>query len=140
MRNVSVSNLLNRPRFASMRRKSERVRSAFHAAVIVGALVLPLAVFIPGAAHADTLKEVTTKGSMLIIDGFDPIEVTYTPDGKFTAMGGQVTGAWRIAGETLCTTTNLQPVETCALYPGDKKSGDTFDLVTDQGVVQIRIK
>jgi hypothetical protein len=132
MRNVSVSNLLNRPRFASMRRKSERVRSAFHAAVIVGALVLPLAVFIPGAAHADTLKEVTTKGSMLIIDGFDPIEVTYTPDGKFTAMG--------IAGETLCTTTNLQPVETCALYPGDKKSGDTFDLVTDQGVVQIRIK
>ena len=140
MRNASLANLPDRPLFSSPRQKTKTVWNIFHAAVIVGAIALPLVVLAPGAAHADTLKEVTTKGSVLVLEGFGDIDVVYTPDGKFTAMDGQVKGTWRVVGETLCTTTNFQPVETCALYPRDKKSGDTFDLVTDQGVVQIRIK
>lgn len=139
MRNASVSNLLNRPKFSSMRRKSETVRNVFHAAVIVGAIALPLAVLAPNAAHADTLKEVTTRGVVLTIAGMD-VDVSYTPDGRFSAMEGAVTGTWRIQGETLCVTSNMQPAESCTLYPPDKKSGDAFDLVTDQGVVAIRIK
>ncbi|HZZ70018.1 MAG TPA: hypothetical protein VFE18_17745, partial [Phenylobacterium sp.] len=54
-------------------------------------------------AAADTLQEVTTHG-MVIMLGDMPIEVDYTPDGKFTAAGGAATGKWRIDGDKLCTT------------------------------------
>lgn len=92
-----------------------------------------------GAAAADTLQEVTTKGIVLTVQGMD-IDVTYTPDGKFTAMDGQVTGAWRIDGDKLCTASNFDPNETCVAYPKDKKSGDTFELTGPQGAATIRIK
>ena len=90
-------------------------------------------------AFADTLKEVTTKGIVLTVQGMD-IDVSYTPDGKFTAMDGQVTGTWRIDGEKLCTTSNFAPEEECTAYPKDKKSGDTFDLTGPNGTATIRIK
>jgi hypothetical protein len=115
------------------------MRNSFTTALIVGAIALPLLALGSGSAHADTLKEVTTKGVVLNIGGMD-VDVAYTPDGKFTAMEGQVTGTWRIDGETLCVTSNFQPQESCTLYPRDKKSGDAFDLTTDQGTVTIRIK
>lgn len=90
-------------------------------------------------ALADTLQEVTTKGIILTVQGMD-IDVKYTPDGKFTAMDGQVTGEWRIDGDKLCTKSNFDPNETCVAYPKDKKSGDTFDLTGPQGAATIRIK
>ncbi len=90
-------------------------------------------------AFADTLKEVTTKGIVLTIQGMD-IDVVYTPDGKFTAAEGQVTGTWRIDGDKLCTTSNFQPDEECTAYPKDKKSGDTFELTGPAGTATIRIK
>ena len=90
-------------------------------------------------AFADTLKEVTTKGIVLTVQGME-IDVSYTPDGKFTAMDGQVTGTWRIDGEKLCTTSNFAPEEECTAYPKDKKSGDTFDLTGPNGTATIRIK
>ena len=58
---------------------------------------------------------------MLTVQGTD-IDVVYTPDGKFTAASGQVTGTWRIDGEKLCTTSNFQPTEECTAYPKGKKS------------------
>jgi hypothetical protein len=90
-------------------------------------------------AFADTLKEVTTKGIVLSVGGMD-IDVVYTPDGKFSAADGAVTGTWRIDGEKLCTTSNFAPAEECTVYPKDKKSGDTFDLTGPQGTATIRIK
>ena len=90
-------------------------------------------------ALADTLQEVTTKGIILTVQGMD-IDVKYTPDGKFTAMDGQVTGEWRIDGDKLCTKSNFDPNETCVAYPKDKKSGDTFDLTGPQGTATIKIK
>ena len=90
-------------------------------------------------ATGDTLQEVTTKGIILSAQGMD-IDVTYTPDGKFTAMDGQVTGTWRIDGEKLCTSSNFEPAETCVAYPKDKKSGDSFDLASPQGTATIKIK
>ena len=90
-------------------------------------------------ALADTLKEVTTKGIVLSVGGMD-IDVVYTPDGKFTAADGAVTGTWRIDGEKLCTTSNFQPEEECTVYPKDKKSGDTFDLTGPAGTATIKIK
>jgi len=90
-------------------------------------------------AAADTLQEVTTHGMVLIIQDME-IDVAYTPDGKFTAADGQVTGAWKIDGDKMCTTSNLDPNETCVAYPHDKKSGDSFELTSPQGTVTVRIK
>jgi hypothetical protein len=133
----------------SSRRQGSRLRGLLNTAVIAGAIVLPLLALSPDTHAEDaksaipasgTLKEVVTRGSVLIIDDAMQIDVAYTPDGKFSAMDGQVKGTWRIEGDTLCTTTSFQPVETCTLYPRDKKSGDTFEIMSDQGMVRIRIK
>lgn len=88
---------------------------------------------------ASTLTEVTTHGIILTIGDMD-IPVSYTPDGKFTAMDGAVTGTWKIDGDKLCTTSTADPNETCVAYPKDKKSGDTFMLDTPNGSVQIKIR
>ena len=90
-------------------------------------------------AAAGTLEEIVAHGIVLTIQGME-IEVTYTPDGKFTAMDGQVTGAWKIDGDKMCTSSNFDPNETCTAYPKDKKSGDSFDLEGPQGSVTIKIK
>jgi hypothetical protein len=103
--------------------------------ILLAAALLALAT----PASADTLQEVTTKGIVLTIQGMD-IDVTYTPDGKFTALDGQVTGTWRIDGDKLCTSSNFDPNETCVAYPHDKKSGDTFDVTGPAGTATIRIK
>jgi hypothetical protein len=105
--------------------------------ILSTAVMLGLIVATP--ALADTLSEVTGHGIVLTIADMD-IDVTYTPDHKFTAMDGQVTGAWRIDGDKLCTSSNVDPNETCIAYPKDKKSGDKFVLETPNGGVQIRIK
>jgi hypothetical protein len=73
------------------------------------------------------------------VQGTD-IDVTYTPDGKFTALDGQITGAWRIDGDKLCTSSNFDPNETCTAFPVDKKSGDSFEMSGPQGVATITIK
>jgi hypothetical protein len=90
-------------------------------------------------AVADTLTEVTTHGIVITIQSLN-IDVVYTPDGKFTAMEGQITGTWRIDGDRLCTISNFDSSETCIAYPKDKKSGDTFELTGPQGTATIRIK
>jgi hypothetical protein len=104
---------------------------------LIAASVLALMAGAP--ALADTLQEVTAKGIVLSVQGMD-IDVAYTPDGKFTAMDGQITGTWRIDGDKLCTSSNFDPDETCVAYPRDKKSGDTFEVTGPQGPATIRIK
>ncbi|HEY0650448.1 hypothetical protein [Phenylobacterium sp.] len=103
--------------------------------LIAAAAALALA----APAAATTLEEVTAKGIVLSVQGMD-IDVKYTPDGKFTAMDGQVTGEWRIDGEKLCTKSNFDPNEQCVEYPKDKKSGDSFDVTGPQGTATIKIK
>ena len=103
--------------------------------LLIGLTALALA----SPAVATTLTEVTTHGIILTLGDME-IPVTYTPDGKFTAMDGQVTGAWRIDGDKLCTSSNADPNETCVAYPKDKKSGDAFLLETPNGSVQVKIR
>jgi hypothetical protein len=104
-------------------------------ALIAAALTLGCSV----PAIADTLEEVTTKGEVVTIQGTD-IEVTFTSDGKFTAFDGQITGTWRIDGDKLCTVSNLDPMESCAVYPKGKKSGDTFEVTGPGGSATDKIK
>jgi hypothetical protein len=106
-------------------------------AIIAGraAIALTAPAFAQGT---DTLSEVTTKG--LVIDpGGMNIEVTYKPDGTFTAMDGAITGKWRIDGEKLCATTDATP-EDCVVYPKGKKSGDTFEVTGAMGTGPVKIK
>jgi len=89
-------------------------------------------------ACASTLTEVTSHGMVVTIADVD-IDVAFTPDGKFTALNGAVTGTWRIDGDKLCTTT-AEAGETCSVYPADKKSGDTFEVSNEQGSAKVHIK
>lgn len=91
------------------------------------------------AQESTTLKELTTKGMVMEAGGME-IEVTYKPDGTFTAMDDQVTGKWRIDGDKLCTSSNFSPAEECVVYPSGKKSGDSFEVTGAAGTATIRIK
>jgi hypothetical protein len=105
--------------------------------ILAAAALLAIAAATPAAA--DTLQELTTHGMIMTVQGMD-IEVIYKPDGAFTALDGQVTGKWRIDGDKLCTSSSFAPEESCVAYPKDKKSGDKFDLTTEQGTATIKIK
>jgi hypothetical protein len=105
--------------------------------ILTAAAMLALAT--PTLALADTLQELTTHGMIMTVQGMD-IEVTYKPDGTFTALDGQITGKWKIDGDKLCTSSSFAPEESCVAYPKDKKSGDKFDLTTEQGTATIKIK
>ena len=106
---------------------------------ILAMAAIAVALAAPAFAQTTTLQEVTTKGIVLSAQGMD-IDVTYKSDGSFTAMDGQVTGKWRIDGEKLCTTSNFEPAESCAVYPAGKKSGDSFDVTGAAGTATIKIK
>lgn len=104
---------------------------------LIAAALAPLAVALPAAAG--TIDEIVAHGMVLSVQGMD-IDVTYTPDGKFTAMDGQITGTWKKDGDKMCTTSNFQPDESCTAYPADKKSGDSFEITSPQGSATIKIK
>jgi hypothetical protein len=106
--------------------------------MILAAVAL-LGIAAPSLAAAGTLQELTTHGMIMSVQGVD-IEVTYKPDGTFTAFDGQITGKWRIDGDKLCTSSNAAPEDSCVVYPKDKKSGDSFDITSDQGTATIKIK
>jgi hypothetical protein len=91
-------------------------------------------------AKPDTLKEVTTRGVVMTVQGID-IPIAYKPDGSFTVevQGQTMQGKWRIDGAKLCTTSSLSPNERCTEYPAGKASGDTFEIQGAMGPAQIRI-
>jgi hypothetical protein len=91
------------------------------------------------AANADTYKAVIAHGVVILTPEME-IDVTFTPDGKFNAFRGMSTGVWRIDGEKLCSTANETLIETCAVYPAGKKSGDTFEVKAPGSSVTIRIR
>lgn len=90
------------------------------------------------AANADTYRELLAHGVVIVMPGQE-IDVKFTADGKFTAMGGRSSGVWRIEGEKLCSRPNGAQVETCAAYPAGKKSGDTFEIDAPTGALTVRI-
>ena len=109
-----------------------------------------LALTAPALAQtpADTLKEVTTKGMILTIEALGAIDITYKEDGTWvgknetleSAIGGPLTGKWKIEGDKLCTEADIMPGMTCQAYPAGKKSGDEFEITGDQGAAKVKIK
>ena len=105
-------------------------------------LVAAIALSCAAPAFADTLKDVTTKGIVLTNQGIE-YDVTPKADGTFTAkivgLDGEIPGKWRVDGEKFCMSTEATPEE-CIVYPKDKKSGDTFEITSSQGVSTVKIK
>ena len=91
------------------------------------------------ASNADTLKQVTEHGVIILTPDLE-IDVKFSPDGRFVALGGLSKGAWKIVGDKLCSTPDETQMETCAVYPPGKKSGDTFEIPTGAGRVSVKIK
>ncbi|MDP3739667.1 MAG: hypothetical protein Q8R02_19920 [Hyphomonadaceae bacterium] len=90
-------------------------------------------------ANADTYKAVIAHGVIIVAPEME-IDVSFTPDGKFTAFKGMSTGVWRIDGDKLCSTPNETLIESCSAYPAGKKSGDTFEVEAPGTRVTIRIR
>lgn len=89
-------------------------------------------------ANADTYREILAHGVVIVLPEME-IDVKFTADGKFTALGGQSSGVWKIDGERLCSTPNETLMETCGVYPAGKKSGDMFEITAPTGRVLVRI-
>jgi hypothetical protein len=100
-------------------------------------LIAPAA-FAQAAANADTYREILAHGVVIVLPDME-IDVKFTPDGKFTAMGGASSGVWKIDGDKLCSTPDETLMETCGVYPAGKKSGDTFEIAGPAGRVTVRI-
>ena len=105
---------------------------------LAAALVLTFA----APTFADTLKDVTTRGIVLTNQGIE-YDVTPKADGTFIAkivgLDGEIPGKWRVDGDKFCMSTEAT-AEECIVYPKDKKSGDTFEITSSQGVSTVKIK
>jgi hypothetical protein len=104
--------------------------------LILAAGFLALATAAP--ARAGTPEEIAAHGMIVTLQGMD-YDLTFTPDGKFTGLDGQLTGTWRIDGDKLCTTPVGEP-ENCVAFPSGKKSGDTFEVTGPRGPATVKIK
>jgi hypothetical protein len=105
----------------------------------VSSLVLLAAPAIAEPPNADTYKQVVEHGVVLLTNDLE-IDVTFTPDGRFKALGGLSKGVWKIVGEKMCSTPDETLIESCAAYPAGKKSGDTFEIEAPTGLVKVKIK
>ena len=90
-------------------------------------------------ANADTYKAVVEHGVVIVTPGLE-IDVKFNPDGTFIALGGASKGTWKIVGDRMCSTPGETLIESCAVYPAGKKSGDQFELDAPGGRVPVRIK
>ena len=88
--------------------------------------------------NADTYREIVAHGVVMVFPDFE-IDVAFKPDGTFTAMKGASKGKWRIEDDKLCSTPDETLMETCAVYPAGKKSGDTFVIPAPRQDVTVRI-
>ena len=105
----------------------------------LAALALSGAPAVAQVADADTYKAVIAHGVFIVTPDME-IDVAFTPDGKFSAFLGMSTGVWRIDGDKLCSTPNETLIESCAVYPAGKKSGDAFEVKAPGASVTIRIR
>lgn len=129
---------------------SETHRFPNHA-IHVGGLLLKLklalfaAVMIAAPAFAqappsDTVKAVVEKGVTMDVQG-NVGTIEYKPDGTFSGFDGMFSGTYKTDGNKLCITVEaFGLVDQCQAYPDGKKSGDTFELTSDMGAMNVTIR
>jgi hypothetical protein len=94
----------------------------------------------PAAAPAsDTVKAMTEKGVLFDVMGM-PIDMEFKADGSFTGMAGAFAGTWKADGKKLCLTIPGMIENQCTEYPDGKKSGDTFEVTTENGPMNVTIR
>ena len=98
--------------------------------LLVSALVFGLAT--PAAFAKSTLENVTEKGATIVITGYT-LDISYAADGTYSTevSGYPITGNWRIDGTKFCTTSSMNPTESCSEYPEGKGPGDTFTVQSE---------
>jgi hypothetical protein len=89
---------------------------------------------------SDTVKAVIEKGVSMEAQG-NVGTIEYKPDGTFSGFDGMFSGTYKADGNKLCITVEaFGMVDACQAYPDGKKSGDTFDLTSDMGTMQVTIR
>jgi hypothetical protein len=101
------------------------------------------------AQDATTIQTILAKGVVIHQTiGATPVEmhVTYNPDGTSVmnivgpgGKGAELPGKWRVDGEKVCTSNQLNPVENCFDIPPGKKPGDSFTVMTARGEATLTI-
>ena len=93
----------------------------------------------PAAPPSDTIKAVTTKGVIFDVMGME-IDMDFKADGTFSGMAGAFAGTWKADGKKLCLTIPGMIENQCTEYPDGKKSGDSFEITSDQGSMTVKIR
>jgi len=89
------------------------------------------------APEGSTLANVISKGIVLSAQGMD-FDVAFAPNGTFDA--GLFSGKYKVDGKKLCLEITDLGANLCSAYPDDKKSGDSFQIETDMGPIDVKIK
>lgn len=108
--------------------------------VAIASLMLATVPALAQAAPAsDTVKAAIEHGTKIDVMGMI-YEQTYKADGTYTGAEGDAGGKYRVDGKKLCLTPDALGQELCMEYPDGKKSGDTFEVQSDFGAMNITIK
>ncbi len=106
--------------------------------VAAAALMLAGAAFAQTAApEGSTIANVLSKGIILSAQGME-FPITYAPNGTYDA--GAFSGAYKVDGKKLCMEIAEAGITLCSEYPDGKKSGDAFQITTDMGPIDVKIR
>jgi hypothetical protein len=106
----------------------------------IGGLMLAAApALAQGAPPSETVKLAIEKGTKIDAQGMI-YEQTYAPDGTYKGAQEGDAGKWRADGKKLCLTPEALGQELCLEYPDGKKAGDTFEVASDFGPLNVTIK
>lgn len=111
---------------------------------------LPLMLTAPSFAQDMTTVQAVLTNGVVIHDTMAglPVDigVTYHSDGTSAlhivgprGNGRDISGTWRLDGEKVCSTNQLNPIESCVAIPPDKKPGDSFVVATPRGDITLTI-
>jgi len=103
------------------------------------ALIAAPALAQEAAPASDTIKEVTAKGVIFDVMGME-IDMDFKADGSFSGMAGAFAGTWKADGKKLCLTIPGMIENQCTEYPDGKKSGDSFEVVSEMGAMNVKIR
>ncbi len=110
----------------------------FAVSIVALALVAPAFADDDTAAPNDTIAHMVANGAVVTAQGAD-YAMTYAEDGSFKDDSGMLAGTWKASGDQHCITVPGMFEDMCSAYPAGKTSGDTFEIETDMGPLQVKL-